>query len=73
MVNASLDIIRCIYTEHSGMDSRDGLPRGILPSGILKMKKILSGPGCSSPENHLFLFAKIVYEIHLFNKLLDPG
>ena len=24
------------------MDSRDGLPRGALPSGILKMKKILS-------------------------------
>ena len=30
-----------------GMDSRDGLPRGVLPSGILKMKKILSGPRCS--------------------------
>ena len=29
------------------MDSRVGIPRGVLPSGILKMKKILSGPGCS--------------------------
>ena len=33
-----------------GMDPSDGLPRGALPSGILKTKKILSGTGCSAPK-----------------------
>ena len=28
---------------HQGMDSRDGLPRGALPSGILKMEKYCPG------------------------------
>ena len=27
-----------------GIVSRDGLPRGALPSGILKLGKIMSGP-----------------------------
>ena len=30
MVNASVDILRCIYIKYSGMDSRDYLPRGTL-------------------------------------------
>ena len=28
---------------HQGMDSRDGLPRGVLPSGILKIEKYCPG------------------------------
>ena len=32
------------------MDSRDGFQRGARPSGILKMKKILFGTGCSAPR-----------------------
>ena len=32
-----------------GMDSRDGLPRGALPSGILKMEKYCPGHKVRSP------------------------
>ena len=34
-----------------GMDSRDGLPRGALPSGILKMEKYC--PGHKVPVSNL--------------------
>ena len=33
-----------------GMDSRDGLPRGALPSGILKMEKYCPGHKVRSPS-----------------------
>ena len=33
-----------------GMDSRDGLPRGALPSGILKMEKYCPGHKVRSPQ-----------------------
>ena len=33
-----------------GMDSRDGLPRGALPSGILKMEKYCPGHKVRSPK-----------------------
>ena len=32
-----------------GMDSRDGLPRGAVPSGILKMEKYCPGHKVRSP------------------------
>ena len=33
-----------------GMDSRDGLPRGALPSGILKIEKYCPGHKVRSPD-----------------------
>ena len=35
------------------MDSRDGLPRGVLPSGILKIEKYCPGLKVRSPKIHL--------------------
>ena len=39
---------------HQGMDSRDGLPRGALPSGILKIEKYCPGHKVRSPTNIVY-------------------
>ena len=49
-----------------GMDSRDDLPRGALPSGILKMRKKCPGLKVRFPdfENRAF------FELHIIETLL---
>ena len=39
---------------HQGMDSRDGLPRGALPSGILKIEKYCPGHKVPVSKNRCF-------------------
>ena len=42
------------------MDSRDGLPRGVLPSGILKMEKYCPGLKVRSPVLPIMEIADII-------------
>ena len=46
---------------HQGMDSRDGLPRGALPSGILKMEKYCPGHKVRSPILNKHKYGKDVF------------
>ena len=45
-----------------GMDSRDGLPRGALPSGILKIEKYCPGQGCEKIFNKILFKEDCFYE-----------
>ena len=50
-----------------GMDSRDGLPRGALPSGILKMEKYCPGHKVRSPINRFRCFSKTFLSFYFLN------
>ena len=51
------------------MNSRDDLPRGALPSGILKMEKILSGTGCSYLNDDYWRYEQVEYLAAFYGKL----
>ena len=49
-----------------GMDSRDGLPRGALPSGILKIEKYCPGHKVRSPSSEIEFVLSALYFYTLF-------
>ena len=50
--------------------SRDGLPRGVLPSGILKMRKNVQALKFGSPQNDTEL-ETISWELNMQNPLFN--
>ena len=54
-----------------GIVSRDGLPRGVLPSGILKIEKYCPGLKVRFPTFRIVLFERILifhFQCELSNK-----